>query len=137
VTTALRAGERLADLGRATGAVLVAIAIAGCVVAALGYSPGEALRALLAGSLGSGAAWTATLLKTGPLLLTGLAVALCFRCAVWNIGAEGQLYAGALAATVVGTRLLPDAPGWLGVPLLVVASALGGAVWAGIAGALR
>ena len=53
------------------------------------------------------AAWTATaLLKATPLLLTGLAVAICFRCGVWNIGAEGQLLAGALFATAVATRLL-------------------------------
>lgn len=127
----------LMDLARTAAAVLAATLVAGSVIALLGYPPVEALRALLGGALGSGAALTATLLKLAPLLLTGLAVSLCFRCGVWNIGAEGQLYAGALLATVVATRLIPAAPGWVGVPALIVASAIGGAIWAGIAGALR
>lgn len=132
-----RGRAALADAALAVAAVAVASLIAGVVIALLGYPPMAALRALLEGSLGSAAAWTATLLKTGPLLLTGLAVALCFRCGVWNIGAEGQLYAGALLATLVATRVWPDAPGWAGVPAVIVASALGGALWAGIAGGLR
>jgi len=127
----------LSDLARTAAAVLAATVVAGGVIALLGYPPVEAVRALLAGAFGSGAALTATLLKLAPLLLTGLAVSLCFRCGVWNIGAEGQLYAGALLATVVATRLMPTAPGWIGLPTLIAASAIGGAVWAGIAGALR
>ncbi len=130
--------ERFAsDTLRAAGAVLFASLIAGVVIAALGFSPVEAIRALLAGSLIGPAALTATLLKTGPLLLTGLAVALCFRCGVWNIGAEGQLYAGALLATLVATRWLVGAPAVLVLPCLILAGALGGALWAAIAGALR
>ena len=80
-----------------------ALAVAAGVLVAFGYPAEPALRALVAGSLGGADAWIATLLKTGPLLLAGLAVALAFRCGVWNIGAEGQLYAGALAATWVAT----------------------------------
>ena len=122
---------------RALIALVAASLTAGLIIAALGYAPGAALRALVAGSVGSSAALTATLLKTGPLLLTGLCVALCFRCGVWNIGAEGQLYAGALAATFVATRALPGAPGALLIPALVLAGAFGGAAWAAIAGLLR
>jgi simple sugar transport system permease protein len=130
-------GEELSAGLRALAAVAVALLVAGIVVAALGYSPRLALGALVRGSLGSSAAWTATLLKTGPLLLTGLAVALCFRCGVWNIGAEGQLYAGALVATAVATRWPAGAPEALLLPVLIALSALGGAVWASIAGLLR
>ncbi len=125
------------DVVRSLLAVLAAALVAGAVIALLGYPPVEALRALLGGALGSGAALTATLLKFAPLLLTGLAVSLCFRCGVWNIGAEGQLYAGALLATILATKLMPSAPGWIAVPALVAASALGGALWASIAAALR
>jgi len=103
----------------------------------LGYAPLPALGALAAGAFGSSAAWTATVLKASPLLFTGLAVALSFRCGVWNIGAEGQLYAGALAATAVATRLLPGAPAPLLAPLMSLAGAAGGALLAAIAGALR
>ena len=64
-----------------------------------------------------------------PFILTGLAVALAFRPGVWNIGAEGQLYAGALAGTWVGLGVT-GVPGPLHVALLLIASALGGALWA-------
>jgi simple sugar transport system permease protein len=97
----------------------------------------EALLALFNGSLGSAAGWTATLRETAPLLVTGLAVALAFRGGAWNIGAEGQLLAGALCATAVATRLLTGAPAGLLLPAVVLAGALGGALFGGLAGLLR
>ena len=118
----------------AAGVALLAVAV---LLGLLGYEPAAALSSLLAGSVGSGAAWTATLLKTTPLLLGGLAVTLCFRCGVWNIGAEGQLLAGALAATAVATRLLDGAPAPLLLPSLILAGAAGGALMGAVAGALR
>ena len=118
-------------------AAAAAVAAVGAFVALLGYEPQRALTALIAGSVGSSAAWTATLLKASPLLLTGLAVALSFRCGVWNIGAEGQLLAGALCATAVATRVLPDAPAVLVLPAVVLAGAAGGALVGAVAGGLR
>jgi simple sugar transport system permease protein len=122
---------------RALAAAAAALLVAGAAMAALGLPAGEALRALAVGSLGGPAAWTATLLKTGPLLLTGLSVALAFRCGVWNIGAEGQLLAGALAVTWLATRLLPGAPAPLLVPLVLAAGAAAGAALGALAGSLR
>jgi simple sugar transport system permease protein len=113
------------------------VAAAAAVLALLGYAPGPALRALAGGAFGSAAAWTATALKATPLLLTGLAVAICFRCGVWNIGAEGQLLTGALLATAVATRLLPGAPAPVALPAVLAAGALGGAVVGAVAGGLR
>ena len=107
------------------------------MIAALGFSPVDALLALVAGSLGSSAAWTATLLKTGPLLLTGLSVALAFRCGVWNIGAEGQLLTGALAATALATRVAPEAPAALLLPLVALGGAAAAAALGALAGLLR
>ena len=98
----------------------LAFVVAGVALACFGYSPGAALAALLRGSFATSEAWNATLLKTGPLLLTGLAVSLCFRCGVWNIGAEGQLYIGALCATWIATRVLPAAPAAILVPSVVL-----------------
>jgi simple sugar transport system permease protein len=118
-------------------AALAALATVGLLLAVLGYSPAPAVAALVSGSMGSGAAWTATLLKTAPLLLTGLAVALSFRCGVWNIGAEGQLYAGALAATAVATAVLSTAPGPLVALASILAGCAAGAALAAVAGALR
>jgi simple sugar transport system permease protein len=118
-------------------AAALALALASLALALLGYPPLPALRALALGAFGSSAAWTATLLKAAPLLLTGLAVALSFRCGVWNIGAEGQLYGGALLATALATRLAPaDAGGWL-APLVLLAGAVGGGLFGAVAGWLR
>ncbi len=122
---------------RALLTAALGLASVALLVAALGYSPAPALRALVAGSLLGPAAWSATLLKTCPLLLAGLAVALCFRCGVWNIGAEGQLLAGALAATALATRGGAGLPAPLLVPAVALAGAFGGALFGGIAGWLR
>jgi len=122
---------------RPVGAALGALAVAGAGLLAFGYPAEAALRALVLGSVGSPDAWVATLLKTTPLLFTGLAVALSFRCGVWNIGAEGQLYAGALTATWVATSALPGAPGVLLLPAVLGAAALGGALFGTVAGGLR
>jgi ABC-type uncharacterized transport system permease subunit len=60
------------------------------------------LGALLRGGFGSVFAWTETLTRATPLILTGLAATVAFKARLFNIGAEGQLYAGALAAVAVG-----------------------------------
>ncbi len=78
----------------------------------------------------------ATLVRATPLLITGLAVLLAFRAGIWNIGAEGQFYAGAIAATWVGTRWGLTSP--IAAALLVtVAAGLAGAAWAAIPAWLR
>jgi ABC-type uncharacterized transport system permease subunit len=118
-------------------AIAISLAAVAAFLALLGYAPGPALRALAAGALGSQAACTATLLKATPLLLTGLAVAICFRCGVWNIGAEGQLLTGALFATATATRLLVGAPAAVALPAVVFAGALGGSLFGALAGILR
>jgi simple sugar transport system permease protein len=121
-------------------ALLLAGAGLACVaalVAGLGYDPGPALRALVAGSLVGASAWTATLQRSAPLLVTGLAVALCFRAGVWNIGAEGQLLAGALAATALATGAPAGTPAFVLAPAVALAGALGGALFGAVAGWLR
>ena len=71
-----------------------------------------------------------------PLLLIGLGLSLCFRANVWNIGAEGQFILGSIGATWAALRATPDSgPGTFAVVLL--AGALGGALWASIAALLR
>ena len=121
---------RLAPLVVATGAMLVTAAVAAALLRAGGYDPVLAGRALGAGALGSPAALlSVTFVRAVPLILTGLAVALAFRAGVWNIGAEGQLYAGAVAAVWVGLKggVLPV---WLLVPAVVGSAAAAGAAWA-------
>lgn len=77
-----------------------------------------------------------TLLASTPLILTGLAVALGFRAGLFNIGAEGQLYIGALLGTFVGFSM-PDLPMVIHLPLAVAAGFLGGAIWGFIPGILK
>jgi simple sugar transport system permease protein len=69
------------------------------------------------------------LVKTTPLLLTGIAVAFAFSGGYWNIGVEGQLYMGATAATAIGLQM-HNTPAWLALPLVVVGGILAGMAWA-------
>jgi ABC-type uncharacterized transport system permease subunit len=114
----------LVPLAAAASAVLL-LALSG---AAFGHSPRELLSILLEGSVGSRFALEGTLLKSVPLLLTGLSVALAFRAGVWNIGAEGQFLAGALAAYLAAPY---------GVVVSLLAAMLAGAAWASLATAMR
>src|SRR5262249_40889806 len=69
------------------------------------------------------------LVTATPLILTGVAVTLAFACGYFNIGVEGQLYAGAIAAAWVGT-LVTNLPQWVAIPLMIVAGFIAGALWA-------
>ncbi|MEP6692165.1 MAG: ABC transporter permease [Gemmatimonadaceae bacterium] len=97
----------------------------------------RALAALWSGAFGStDAILSSTLVRATPLLLAGLAVALAFRAGVWNIGAEGQLIAGAAAAAAVGLACA-GLPRPIGLIVALTASAVAGSLWAGIAAELR
>lgn len=97
----------------------------------------DALLALWSGAFGSSyAVWSATLVRATPLLLLGLSVATAFRAGILNIGAEGQLLAGAMAAAAVGLAA-SEWPRALAVAAMLVAGILAGASWAFIAAALR
>ena len=98
----------------------------------------EALLALWDGAFGSSyAIWSATLVRSAPLLLLGLGVALAFRAGVLNIGAEGQFLLGAISATALAQGVGGDLPGVVMIPLMAVVGAAAGAGWAGIAAWLR
>jgi ABC-type uncharacterized transport system permease subunit len=77
-----------------------------------------------------------TLIITTPLILTGLAVAFAFRAGLFNIGGQGQYIVGSIAAVWVGSEFA-GMPGVLHIVMAIVAACLAGAVWAGIAGALK
>ncbi|MDX2166813.1 MAG: ABC transporter permease [Deltaproteobacteria bacterium] len=131
------AAPRVAQaLAASAAALVVALASGALLIVIAGGSPTAALTALLNGAFGSADAWSEVGVRTCPLLLAGLAVALAFRAGIWNIGADGQLLVGAIMATWIGTRAGGDAA-WLMLPFALVAAALGGALWAGIAGVLR
>jgi general nucleoside transport system permease protein len=82
---------------------------------------------MLKGALGSPFALSETLSRATPLIFTGLSVAIAFRARLWNIGAEGQFYLGAIAATLVGSGVLM-LPSVIMLPLIFVAGFLLGGV---------
>jgi simple sugar transport system permease protein len=91
---------------------------------------------LFEGAIGSPRALVTTLVYSTPYVLAGLAVALGFQCGLFNIGAEGQLYMGALFGTFVGFTV-QGLPIYLHLPLAIVAGMLGGAIWGAIPGLLK
>jgi ABC-type uncharacterized transport system permease subunit len=98
-----------------------ALLLAGVPLAVAGVPVGRAFALMAEGALGSVFAATETLTRATPLVFTGLAAAVAFRARLWNIGGEGQLYAGALAAVAVGAGAVALPP-----PLLVAVVCLAG-----------
>jgi ABC-type uncharacterized transport system permease subunit len=126
----------LRPLLRAIAVVLAVVGAMTLVLLAGRYPVGIALTALWTGSVGSWYALTsATLVRAIPLMLTGTAVAIAFRAGVFNIGAEGQLLVGAAGAAALSLAM--PGGGWSTIVLALVAGALAGAAWAGIAAVLR
>lgn len=107
------------------------------VLALAGQRPLAVYGAMLNGALGSWGGLAETLVKTIPLILAGLGVSVAFRMLLWNIGAEGQLHLGAIAAAGTALYLLPAAPAALLIPAMLLAGFIGGALWALIPGLLR
>jgi simple sugar transport system permease protein len=109
------------------GAILATVLIASLLVLAAGASPLSVFGLVLKGAAGTQFALLETLTRATPLIFTGLAIAVAFRAKLWNIGAEAQLYAGAVATVVLGTGALP-LPAALLIPLLMIAAVTAGAL---------
>jgi len=107
-------------------AVVAALALAGILIAIAGASPLEAYWRILIGAFGSRLSATETLTRATPLILTGLSAAVAFRARLWNIGAEGQFYIGAIAVAAFGSRALAALPAPLLIPLLLAIGAAAG-----------
>ena len=108
-------------------AVLATLFMSGLLVLASGVSPFSVFYLVAKGAAGSQFAFLETLTRATPLIFTGLAVAVAFRARLWNIGAEAQLYMGAVATVVLGTGLLP-LPAPVLIPTLMLAAVLAGAL---------
>lgn len=117
-------------------AVFTALLIGAVVIWTSGHDVLAAYRGLIEGSLGSPRAIAETLVLLTPYTLAGLAVALGFRCGLFNIGAEGQFYIGALFSVIVGFGL-HGLPAYVHLPLAMLAGAFGGALWGAIPGLLK
>jgi general nucleoside transport system permease protein len=116
--------------------VLLALLIGGVVIQFIGVSPLTAYQALFRGALGSTNAISETLIKMVPLIFTGLSYAIAYKAGLINIGAEGQLYIGAIMATLAGTGF-QGLPMILHLPLTLAAGFLGGGMWGLFVGWLK
>ena len=117
-------------------AVIAAFIVGGIVVLLIGDDPIETYRLLIGSALSWPDGIGYTLFYATPLIFTGLAVAVAFRCGLLNIGAEGQLYIAAFVTAWVGIKLGAHSA-WLLVPLCCLAAILSGAAWAAIPGLLK
>lgn len=116
-------------------AVIFAMLVGAIFMLSIGSDPIKAYRALVESSFGSVRNLFETLVNTVPLIFTGLSVAFAFRCGLFNIGAEGQFFAGYIAAAWVGGFF--QMPWYIHIPLTLLAAVLAGAIWGGIPGLLK
>ncbi len=154
--------DRVTGVGSSVGQAIIVPALAvltaliiGAIIIALtdidtlglwGEDPGQALsdtwsgiyeayKALFVGSVGSGRAISETLFAATPLIFAGLAVAVGFQAGLFNIGVNGQMHIGGMAALWVGFSIA--VPAIVHIPLALGAAIIGGGIWAGIAGFLK
>lgn len=117
-------------------AVLAALAVGGLLLLFVGANPFTAYGALLRGAFGSLSGFAQVITKATPLLLVGLGICIAFRGGVINIGGEGQIIVGALAATALALALT-GLPWPLLLPLTLLVGALAGGAWGGVPGLLK
>lgn len=110
-------------------AILFGVLIASIIVLAIGQNPLDVFGVLIRFGLLRSDSLLSILFKATPLIFAGLAVALSFRAALWNIGVEGQFYIGAFTAAYIGFTL-KGLPIFIHLPLTILAAAAGGMVWA-------
>ena len=118
-------------------ALLVALICGDLLILSYGQSPASVYRLLLEGTWGNAYGFGQVLYKATTLTFTGLAVSLGIRAGLFNVGAESQLAAGGFLAALVGLGLSPSIPGVIGVPLCMIAAAVGGGVVGAIPAFLR
>ncbi|AIQ62987.1 ABC transporter permease [Paenibacillus stellifer] len=108
--------------------VVLALVLCAIFIYANGMSPATVYAKMWKGAFGSSYGITETLVKAIPLLLCGLGIAVAYRISVWNIGAEGQLTVGAMAATAV-TIYFPNLSGFWSISLMLIFGIAAGAFW--------
>ncbi|MBP1918218.1 ABC transporter permease [Youngiibacter multivorans] len=121
----IKALSALGDFGNSLLSVAIAVIIGGLIILAIGENPIEAYTALIEGSLGNARSIANTFSKSIPLAFTGLAVAMANRGGMLNIGAEGQLHAGAMATALVALAL-PGLPVVILLPVCIISGVAAG-----------
>ncbi len=125
-----------ARIGPSVLALAGALLASAAIIVLAGRDPVLAFNALFDGAFGSADSWSEVGVKTCPLLLSGLAIAVSFQAGVWNIGVEGQLLVGALVMATLGRHELP-LPQAVTLAAYLASGAIAGALWAALAGALK
>lgn len=116
-------------------AVVMSLCASATLLLFVGVNVPEAYTALVLGAVGDVDGLTGTLTKAAPLALGGLSAALAFRAKIWNVGQEGQFYGGAMAAYWLSSSF--SLPSVAMIPLVVLASALGGGSLGYVCGLLK
>lgn len=116
--------------------VILAFAIGAVLILAIGANPIVAYRALTHAAFGSVNGFAETMMKACPLLIAGLGIAVAYRAKFWNIGAEGQIFAGGITSAIAGIYIT-GLPTFIHLPLTLLAGIAGGAVWGFIPGVLK
>lgn len=129
-------GERLGSVVYPICAVVLALIIGAVFISVMGFDWRFAYESLISGAVGSKNAIAETLLKTTPLIFTGLSFAIGKRCGLINLGADGQLYLGGLFAAIIGVSL-PGLPMAIHLPLALIAGAVGGGLLGLLTGWLK
>jgi general nucleoside transport system permease protein len=118
-------------------AVILALALAGLLLLALGKNPIQAYASMIEGAFGSDTRIFNTISRAVPLMLVAIGICIAFRGGVINIGAEGQLFVGAISATAFAVSVGDSLTPWLFVPLTLLVGFAGGALWGAVPGYLK
>lgn len=118
-------------------AIIMAMIVSAGLISLVGANPLKAYAALLIGSVGSYKAISNTLVRASPLILSGLGVSLAVKVGLYNIGGEGQMYLGAIGATMAALLIPFPLPAWLHITISLLAGLLGGMIWGVVPALLR
>jgi general nucleoside transport system permease protein len=121
------------------GSVVAAFIISGIILKIIGGEPLRVARFFFDATFGSWPVFSDTMVKATPLIMVGLACTVAFKMKLWNIGAEGQFYIGAFAASLVVLvpMVSPETPKFIVITLMVIMGMLGGAIWGFFPGYLK
>lgn len=123
--------------GDILGSILLTIAVMAVIVVAFGGNPWTVAKTIVNNSLAEEIFLGQTIMTAAILILTGLAAAIPFTARLWNIGGEGQMFAGAVVSVTLGIMLPEGTSHGLFVLILIVGAAAGGAVWGSVPGVLK
>ena len=123
-----RIGQILSSLGPALLGATVALVLGALLILVADSDPVTAYQAMLRGAFGGSRQLTETILKATPLLLVALGLSVAFKARVWNIGAEGQYFIGAMFGSVVALQF-SNWPSFILIPAILMVGSVGGALW--------